>query len=85
MRSEFLADTKMSMRREVEEILGVESGPAGDAQFERGVERLRAVMEENARLSKTVDAILTWADERNLEGMAYQLTGLRAALAGRKE
>ena len=55
------ADDKIALRREVESILGVESGQAGDEQFARGVARLRGVIEENARLKReSAEAFAEW-------------------------
>jgi hypothetical protein len=42
----FRADEKLALRREVEVLLGVESGPAGDEQFAAGVEALRKLVAE---------------------------------------
>ena len=43
-----MAEEKWGLRREVEELLGVSEGECSDAQFARGVDRLRKVIAENA-------------------------------------
>ena len=45
-----MAEQKWGLRREVESLLGVESGECSDAQFAKGVDQLRKVIAENAAL-----------------------------------
>ena len=54
------AEQKLALRREVEALLGIASEPCGDDQFAKGLERLRTVIAENAKLQKVVDACQAW-------------------------
>jgi hypothetical protein len=40
------AEEKWAMRKELEDVLGVESAPASDEQFQKGLNRLREVLRE---------------------------------------
>jgi len=40
------AEEKWALRRELEEVLGVESAPASDEQFQKGLNRLREILSE---------------------------------------
>jgi len=42
----FQAEQKWAMRRELEELLGIDNGAPGDEQFKKGVKALKAVMKK---------------------------------------
>ena len=45
-RAELLNEQRVALRRDLEALLGVESGPASDEQFERGVAAVKALIAE---------------------------------------
>ena len=72
-RAETRADEKWALRREVEAILGVESGAAGDAQFAAGVTALKALVAERDALQSALK------QSKALECMTCQAEAERAA------
>ncbi len=61
------ADEKVALCREVEELLGVAAGPAGDEQFEHGVARLRTVIAENKRMRAAIESNVLATDAAEAE------------------
>lgn len=51
------AEQKWAMRRELEELLGVESAPACDEQFAKGINALRDLIQERDALQKALALI----------------------------
>lgn len=49
---EFRTNEKFAMRKEFEELLGVEHGAAGDEQFQKGMDAIRALLSDRRRLRK---------------------------------
>jgi hypothetical protein len=58
------AEEKWAMRKELEEVLGVESAPASDEQFQKGLNRLREVLRERdearAEVARLREDVLRW-------------------------
>lgn len=80
---------RWALRREIEEALGVESGPASDEQLARGVAALRALRLERDTLAAALDEVRESADiiayvkawRDTLE--SYKPTGDEVRTAGR--
>lgn len=51
------AEEKIALRCEVEALLGMESKEAGEEQFQKGLKRLRSIIEENKLLIQLMDKI----------------------------
>lgn len=49
---EFRANDKYAMRKEFEALLGIEHGAAGDEQFQKGMDAIRALLSDRRRLRK---------------------------------
>ena len=49
-RYKFQAEQKWAMRRELEELLGIDPGAPGDEQFKKGLKRLKELVAENKKL-----------------------------------
>ena len=49
-RYKFEAEQKWAMRRELEELLGIDNGAPGDEQFQKGLKKLKELVAENKKL-----------------------------------
>jgi seryl-tRNA synthetase len=49
-RYKFQAEQKWAMRRELEELLGIDPGAPGDEQFKKGLKKLKELVAENKKL-----------------------------------
>jgi hypothetical protein len=49
-RYKFQAEQKWAMRRELEELLGIDNAAPGDEQFKKGLKRLKELVAENKKL-----------------------------------
>jgi hypothetical protein len=49
-RYKFEAEQKWAMRRELEELLGIDNGAPGDEQFKKGLKALKELVAENKKL-----------------------------------
>jgi hypothetical protein len=49
------AEEKIALRRELEALLGMDSMPASDEQFQKGIQCLRSIIEENKALIQLLD------------------------------
>jgi hypothetical protein len=53
------AEEKWAMRKELEEVLGVESAPASDEQFQKGMNRLREILSERDQWRAVAESLRT--------------------------
>ena len=85
-RAETRADEKWALRRELEAILGVKSGAAGDAQFAAGVTALKALVAERDALqsalkqSKALECMTCQAEAERVARIEADLALARAVL-----
>jgi hypothetical protein len=61
-RWKMLAEEKWAMRREIEELLGVESSSPSDEQFSNGIEALRQLIRERDEARKLANGAMLEAD-----------------------
>lgn len=71
---EFRAREKVAMRKEVEEVLGVESGPAGDEQFQKGLNALRELKAERNQYKRLSEKL------KHLAKLGYHLSTYAASI-----
>lgn len=79
------AEQKLALRREVEALLGIASAPCSDEQFSLGVERLREIVAENAKLLKVAESAQEYYDREDRFGPAARMKLYTALAALAKE
>ena len=68
------ADQKYAMRRELEELLGVDRNDASDEQFQKGLDAIKNIIGERDEAQATLTDIHRWIERNHPDGFIDSMT-----------